>query len=66
MRRSIHGEVRGSEQVGLREAARLILEGKRLAFALKIVGSGEEFPRLHRESAEPAMWDKALLSRLPV
>jgi hypothetical protein len=34
-----------------REAARLIEEGKRLVFAVKIVGTGEEFPRLHTETA---------------
>jgi hypothetical protein len=30
----------------LREAARLILEGKRLVFAVKVRGRGEEFPKL--------------------
>jgi hypothetical protein len=35
-----------------KEAARLILEGKRLVFAVKIVGTGkgEEFPRLYTET----------------
>lgn len=41
-------------QVGrgeLSEAARLILEGKRLVFAVKMTGKGEEFPRMRKESA---------------
>jgi hypothetical protein len=42
---------RGTSSQDLREAARLVVEGNRLVFAVKIVGTGEEFPRLHRDAA---------------
>jgi hypothetical protein len=35
----------------LREAARLILEGNWLVFAVKVMGDGDEFPRLRTETA---------------